>query len=316
MCREDPSLTNVTVRRLWLAAYARRAREAAGLDQESAARLLLGPNDRNSTKKVDTSRISKVENGRLGLRPDTVRLLFTAYGVTDQEEIEWLIALARSRDAKGRWKGHRASVPLAQRVYYDLEEEALALDGHFTEVIPGLFQTQAYMRAQIENLPRALLGVSNPHEDSDAFLRRRADEIVATRTGRQRSVLDCARQVDLHFVLSESCLRRIVGGNAVMAEAMAHLVALSHRPNIRIQILPFDAPGSALVFTKLRIRPLRTKDDPLDVVYLAETLHQADYDDDPGHVLDYDNMHGHLASGALSRDESRRMILRYAGTYS
>ena len=73
-----------------------------------------------------------------------------------------------------------------------------------------------------------------------------------------------AEPTDAAFVLSESCLRRVFGGNAVMHEQMTHLANLAQRPNIRLQVLPFDAPGGASTFgfTMLRV-PAPTSAPPV-----------------------------------------------------
>lgn len=312
-------MSNATVRRAFFGAYVKQGREQAGMSPLDAAKVLVGPDASARQLETAVSQLNKVENGKIGLKPDKAQRLFTGYRVYTAEEIEWLVQLGKTRADRGRWSGHRAVVPTPQRVYYDFEEESSAVNQYLTEVVPGLLQIEAYMRAELLTNPRSRTGrfldqARDRFGDKsvDDLIELWMEDVVATRLERQRRVLDAA---DFHFVLSESCLKRVYGGNAVMSAQMAHLIGLSHRPNVRIQILPFSAPASSIAFTGLRVKGLRSNDAPLELVYL-ENLHDADYVDAPGPVEDYHDLWKHLTTGALARDESRRLILQYAGEYS
>jgi hypothetical protein len=232
------------------------------------------------------------------------RVLLDAYGGSTSEEIDYLVELARTQSERGRWSGYRASVPKGHRSFYDFEEEAGRIQTYGMEMVPGLLQTEAYLRAQLDNNPRVLAGD--------------VEDIVATRLERQRTVLHGDAPADVAFVLSESCLTRWYGSNAVMCEQMSHLASLSGRPNIQVQVLPNRATvggGTTFGFTALRIPSPRAGDSPLELVY-TENLHDADYVDDPETVSDYANLWGHLSTGAQTREESRRLILHYAQEYA
>lgn len=315
-------MTNATVRRAFFALYVRQGREQAGLELVDAAKLLVGPDATEKALSNAITTLSKVENQKHKLPHAKARQLFEGFGY-DAEKIEFLVELSKTRDTRGRWSGDRASVPLKQRAYYDFEEAASGVNKYLTEVIPGQLQIEEYMRAELASNPRPVQGRSlelaqqrfGEDRSVEELIELDTDSIVTTRLARQRRMLDGPRQPDLHFILSESCLRRIYGGNAVMTSQMGHLIALSNRPNVRIQILPFTAPATPYTFTKLRIPPLWETDSPLDLVY-SETMHEADYLDGPSDLADYESLWGHLTSGALSRNESRRLILRYAEEYS
>ncbi|MFD7656107.1 DUF5753 domain-containing protein [Actinosynnema sp. NPDC059797] len=137
--------------------------------------------------------------------------------------------------------------------------------------------------------------------------RRVVDAVVTTRRERQEALLrpGAARA---EFVLSESCLRRVVGGGAVMRGQLDHLAALARRRNVRIRVLPFDsaAGGSAFTFTLLRV-PAPTSAPPLELVYV-ESLHDADYLDGDREVADYARLWDGLAAGALGPERSRHFL--------
>lgn len=316
-------MSNATIRRAFFAKYVKQAREQAGLELSEAAKLLVGPNATEKQLATAAATLSKVEKQKNKLPPAKARQFFEGLGIYDQEKVEFLVDLAKTRDTRGRWSGDRASVPFKQRAYYDFEEGASLVHKYLTELIPGQLQIEEYMRAVLATNPRPLHGQSLELEQErfgedktvDELIALNTNSIVTTRLERQRKMLAGTRQPDLHFILSESCLKRIYGGNAVMTSQMGHLVSLSNRPNVRIQVVPFDAPATPYTFTKMRIPPLWAGDSALDLVY-TETIHEADYLDDPQDLNDYDSLWGHLTSGALTRTESRRLILRYAEDYS
>lgn len=281
-----------TVRLKFLSIYMREARLRAEVDTKEVAKLL----------GRDTTRVTKMEKGREGLTPGDAKMLLDRYDVHTEEEKTELMELARTRSQRGRWVGHRATVPIGQRAYYDFEWDSNLIQHYGAEMVPGLLQTEPYMRAMLARSARV-----EPES---------IDDVVATRLERQE-VLFRQRSAQGAFVLSESCLRRRFGGNAVMHEQMLHLHTLAQRPNIQMQILPFDAPvggGTPFGFTVLRI-PAPTSAPPLEMVY-TENLHDADYLDGLAEVADYLNLWGHLTANALGLEESRRFILGVAQSYA
>ncbi|MFJ5231865.1 helix-turn-helix domain-containing protein [Kitasatospora sp. NPDC088391] len=116
-------------------------------------------------------------------------------------------------------------------------------------LVPGLFQTPAYASA----IAAAAVQRGSINEEQ-------ADARVALLANRQ-TLLDRPSPPFVHVVLDESCLRRPVGGNAVMAEQLNHLEGLAARPGITVQTAPFDL-GERAPFTM----PLMLLDLPDRVV--------------------------------------------------
>ncbi|GAA4529948.1 helix-turn-helix domain-containing protein [Amycolatopsis samaneae] len=280
-----------TVRLKFLSIYMREARKEAGVDMKDAAKLL----------GRDTTRVTKMEKGREGLTPGDAKMLLDHYDVHSDEQKAAIVELARTRSQRGRWSGHRAAVPLQQRAYYDFEWDANRIQHYGAEMVPGLLQTEAYMRAMLARAIRV---------ESDEV-----DDVITTRLERQE-VLFRQRPATANFVLSESCLRRMVGGNAVMHEQLKHLATIARRPNVQLQVLPFDAPGNASTFgfTMLRIPAPTASAQPLEMVYV-ENLHDADYLDGIAEVSDYAALWSRLTANASGLDKSRRLILEIAQTY-
>jgi hypothetical protein len=227
-------------------------------------------------------------------------MLLDRYDVHTEDQKALLVDLARTRSQRGRWLGHRALIPTTQRAYYDFETDANLIQHYGAELVPGILQTEDYIRATLVN--------------HDRVAADQVDDIVAVRLERQQ-LFHRAHPTETVFVLSESCLRRKIGGNKVMHDQLQHLATLAKRPNVQIQVLPFDAPmGNTFGFTMLRI-PAPTSAPPLDMVYV-ETLHDADYLDEHNDVADYAALWRQLTANALSPSASRRFILDAASTYA
>ena len=180
-----------TVRRKRLGIELRRLREQARLTCEDVGQRL----------DCSGTRISRMETGRISVRPGDVRELLEIYGVLG-EEADALVQLAREARRKGWWHTYGRVLPTWFEPYIGLESEAAALRDFQCMVVPGLLQTKEYARAVLRTAPTAC-----PPED--------IDRQVALRMDRQ-ATLDQQDPPDLWVVLSENVLRAQVGGPDVM----------------------------------------------------------------------------------------------------
>ncbi|MFE3180059.1 helix-turn-helix domain-containing protein [Streptomyces violascens] len=123
--------------------------------------------------------------------------------------------------------------------YLELEEKAAELRDFSAYLVIGLMQTPSYAEA--------LFRAAHPRDSTDTVKQK-----VAARLAR-RSTLERPDAPLLWIVLDESCLRREVGGRAVMREQLEHLHAAAQTPDVTIQVLPFSsgAPAAAEAFTLL-----------------------------------------------------------------
>ncbi len=278
-----------TVRRLQLGNELRRVRETAGVTPARAALVI----------DCNVSKISRLELGQSGIAIGDLKLLLESYG-DDPAHIQWMMELARNNRERGRWSGYRAAFPEWFRTYVDLERDAEDIRWTEAEIVPGLLQTENYMRALFANT-RSLGGPPEP------------DNAVRARLERQQ-ILDRADRPTLSFVISESCLRRVFGNRAIMIEQLEHLAELSRWPRILLQVLHFDAesnPGLiARGFTLLRI-PAPGTSSPLVFVY-CETMDDAYYVDNKDSVRIHETLWGALQAAALGPTESRSMLLELA----
>ncbi|MFJ6938573.1 helix-turn-helix domain-containing protein [Streptomyces sp. NPDC101132] len=211
------------VRRRKLGEELRALRDRTGLTSGETARML----------GWHQSKISRIETGRSGVKPEDVRLLLDAYGVADAQERALLEALAASAGDTGRgrqwWHEYRGLLPQEYRDFISLEAGASAARTVELSVVPGLLQTAAYARAVTR---AALGGLPEP----------KVDALVDVRLARQ-TVLRADPPLELSAVLDEAVLRRQIGGPVVMAEQLRHLVAVARLPQVRLQVLPFSVGG-------------------------------------------------------------------------
>jgi len=217
-----------TVRRRELGALLRALRNEKGLTVEQAADQLL----------CSPSKVSRMETGHGAATPRDIRDLCNLYDVTDQAGRDHLMTLAREGKRQGWWQ----SYDLGYATYVGLEAEAVAISGFQSSVVHGLLQTADYARAGHEGaMPRL-----SPEQ---------IEMQIEAKLTRQR-ILTQDNPPRFTVVLDEATLHRMVGGRRVMAEQLAMILELSARPNIRVQVLPFEVgahPGVESNFTLLEL---------------------------------------------------------------
>ncbi|MFE2877794.1 helix-turn-helix domain-containing protein [Streptomyces roseus] len=219
------------VRRRKLGEELRALRDRTGLTSGEAARIA----------GWHQSKISRIETGRSGVKPEDIRLLLDVYAkVVSPEQRALLEALSASAAAPGPgggeagrgrqwWHDYRGLLPQEYRDFISLEASARAARTVELSVVPGLLQTPEYARAVTR---AALGGLPEP----------KVDALVEVRLARQ-SVLRATPPLELSAVLDEAVLRRQIGGPGVMAAQLRHLVQVARLPQVRLQVLPFSVGG-------------------------------------------------------------------------
>jgi transcriptional regulator with XRE-family HTH domain len=271
-----------TVRRRRLALELRRLREAARLTCEEVAEHL----------ECSTSKVSRIETGRVSVSPRDVRDMLDLYGVSAQQGAS-LVQLARDSRQKGWWHAYSDTIQPQFATYIGLESAASEIRIYEVTLIPGLLQTEEYARTVI-----AAGTVGGDHEGTERN--------VALLMARQ-PLLTGDDPPRLWAVLDEAALRRTVGGAGLMRLQLDHLLDLARLPNVAIQVIPFGAgahPAMGRPFVSLAF-PERA--DP-DVVYL-EDLTSALYVEDVDEVDRYNMFFNHLRATALSFEDSAARIM-------
>src|SRR5699024_6105101 len=117
---------------------------------------------------------------------------------------------------------HGERLPDELRSLIELETTADTIVGYDPLAVPGLLQTEPYVRA--------LLDWGRQHRDEGFELRVRA------RLARQ-VVLRRRWPPTLRFFVHEHALRATIGGNRVMNEQLLHMVFTSSLPSVEIRVL-------------------------------------------------------------------------------
>ncbi len=206
-----------TVLRVVLGKRLADLREKAGLGYEQAARAL----------DVTHATVRRMEKAEVGLKIPYVEKLLRTYGVTDPEEIEGFVSLAREANRPGWWHRYRDVLPDWFSAFVSLEGEAGLIRAYEPHYVPGLLQTEHYADA--------VLRAGLPHAPAEAIERG-----VAVRLERQR-LLSRQSPPLLWVVMDETVLRRPIGGAAVMRAQVDRLIEACGMPNVRLQVMPFAA---------------------------------------------------------------------------
>lgn len=249
-----------TVLRIILGSHLRRLRESKGISRDDAG----------YTIRASGSKISRLELGRVGFKLRDVEDLLTLYGVAEGEDRDVLLALAEQANAPGWWHKYGDVLPEWFQVYVGLEEAAKLIRTYEVQFVPGLLQTEEYVRA----IATRHLSVS-PEEVERRVSLRMTRQQVLTRHNPPR----------LWAVIDEAALRRSVGGRDVMRGQLERLIEASKLPNVTLQVLPFSVgshSAEAGAFTILRF----PDSDMPDIAYL-EQLTSAIYLDKPDEVEQY-----------------------------
>jgi Domain of unknown function (DUF5753) len=202
-----------------------------------------------------------------------------------------VLRLAAQANEPGWWHPFNDTIPDWFSTFVGLEQAATIIRCYEAQYVPGLLQTEAYANAVID-LGQAV----------------RADQMsqrVKLRMQRQQ-VLTMPHPPDYWAVIDEAVLRRNLGGRQVMRDQLDHILEASKRPNITVQVVPFDRSDAAAVggpFTLLRF----TEPDLPDIVYL-EQLNSALYLNRSVDVEIYLKIVDRLAAGALTPHQSTELI--------
>ncbi|MEV8364714.1 helix-turn-helix domain-containing protein [Streptomyces niveus] len=247
--------------RLQLGSELRELRLAARLTSRQVTRKLLW----------SPSKLTRLETGEnASVETADVMALCQIYSA-DSEMTEVLTGYAAVTKTKRDWwqsPQHRPVISPGFRAFLGMEATASALHNYESEYVPGLLQTEAYVRVI-------------HHRAYDGLSQEEIDRMVALRMTRQE-VLHRASPLKFTAVMSEAVLRRQVGGPEVMRAQLAHIVKTASAPNVRVQVVPFKAGAHRGMSGAFATFQFRDKLALKPIVYLENladhwvTRHEAD----------------------------------------
>jgi len=194
----------------------RALREKAGLSQRELAERVY----------CSASLISAIENGTKPAKLDLVKRIDDALNTGGAIIKAWPITTT------GNYPSWFALVA-------ELEKEARKIHEWELRIIPGLIQTPEYARA-LMRAGRPLDSDEKIEADVDARLER-------------QEIFSRDNPPVAWFVLDESILYRMVGGNRIMRNQLIKLEKMSEQTNIVVQVMPFTAMNHPGIEGPLRI---------------------------------------------------------------
>ncbi|NJC69747.1 helix-turn-helix domain-containing protein [Planosporangium thailandense] len=255
-------ISGSTLVRRQLGRRLRRLREAAGKSER----------DVETAKLLSRTKLWRIESGKTAIKVADVRALCWLYGA-DAPTTDALAGLAVGTTEQGWWEDYREAVPDWFGLYIGLEAAASEIRIYDPELVHGLLQTPAYVRALWE------AGAGDRSEQA-------VQGQINLRMQRQRSIRDRVPPLRVAVVLGAGVLARSVGGAQVMAEQVDRLCELSKLDHIDIRVLTWDAGAHAAMHTgAFTILDFDDPDDPA-VVYL-ETHTGARYLERPEELDQY-----------------------------
>lgn len=259
----------------FFAAEVKRVRGTAGMTQEQLA----------ETINYAPSTVAAIETCRLLPSQEFAEALDNAFGTDGHfTRLQGLV--------------EETSVLPWFRERVEVERQASEIREYESHMVPGLLQTESYMRAVV----KAARPVLSPDDIERAVaLRMSRQEILAHEHAPPVNHVHVPR---FWFIVDESVLHRSVGGTEAMQEQRGHLVSMAQQPNITIQVMPYSQGATSAfgrAFTVLVTRKFGS------VVYL-EDVQSARYGKGMDEVSRYMLIFDHLRAAALDEEASIELI--------
>ncbi|WP_306359987.1 helix-turn-helix transcriptional regulator [Nocardia sp. CC227C] len=242
---------------------------------------------------------SALTRSRGTLSEDKLKILMNLLEFEPDEQAE----LLELRDvAKGRNPYAEYSALFNDQLmrYYGLEAGAQSIRSFESGVIPGLLQTEDYIRV----LMKASVTTGRPTE---------VEQRVSARLRRQRR-LDSSDPLELSVVMGQAALMYQVGGKDVQREQLRHVIALAerHPDTLDIRVIPYEAGGAIASLNSATFHLLDFKSARLPTVGWVESAAFGEIADDPKRVTALDYLYNQVQAIALDRKRSLELIDRVA----
>lgn len=242
------------------------------------------------------SKVSRIQTGNLRASMAEVGQWLNACNVTDPQQREEVMRLAEAivTGAAGYEDIQRGSLETRQRELADVDAQARLIRQYHPVLITGPFHSSDYARACIE--------AANLHglTDVDAAVKARMERGQRIRNGQTG---------EYHVILSEAALHWTPAtAPESVVETRSNLLKRSRSKNITVQIVPLDAPATALTQCGFMMFDFKETSEPSMVIVETPAVELSF--DAPAQVADFEETWHRLSEMALSPKESIAMIAR------
>ncbi|WP_330288489.1 helix-turn-helix domain-containing protein [Streptomyces sp. NBC_00576] len=278
-----------TARRIGLGHELRQLRKEAGLTIAQAVDGL----------SVDESTLQRVETGWKSFRQaGHLRELLERYGITDDDQMDRLVALQREASSREWWSDGSTNMLSGMPRFLGIEAAAREIRAFHPTVVPGLLQAELYARA-----------VHELHKLIDETTSEFMEQSVRLRMKRKEALTREDDPVKLWVVLNEPALRYPVGSADVMREQYDELGKLAALENVTIQVLPQGERGY-VAFHDVNIMILG---DGLPTTIQSDTaMRTVAVTDKPREVGRFSRMFDVMASNALPPRDTPKILNQLA----
>ena len=241
------------------------------------------------------SKMNRIEKAKSGISTNDLKALLMLYGITNNERIEQLLALARGARQSPWWQPYSDVAPAELLQLIDYESASSAVSNFETTFVPGILQTEEYASAVLQAF----------YDESSA---ESVHRLVDLRTHR-RELLTSENAPEFSFVLDESAIRRPVGNPSVMRQQLRHIVSVMELPNVTIRVVPFTAglyPGMKGAFELVHF-----EDTPDEDIVFLEGAHDV-ISDDAQQTANFLKAFRQISGVSLSSSDSMDRLLKAA----
>ncbi|MGW7043092.1 helix-turn-helix domain-containing protein [Streptomyces avermitilis] len=181
------------------------------------------------------------------------------------------------------------------RMWARLEREAVVLDTYECRLVPGLLQTEAYVRALYDN---EIPPLSDEQMETQLVARVERQQLLRERPNTSFS-----------FIVEEAVLRRRIGGTEVAREQYDHILGVVASRNVTFQIMPLESARHACLAGPVR---LLVTPDGSRFAY-CEGQESGRMITDSKEVIRFQQRYATLRSQALSPGDSVGLLERLRG---
>jgi hypothetical protein len=242
---------------------------------------------------------SALTRGRGNLSEEKLRVLMNLLELDPDEQAD-LLALREIARGRSPYAEYSALFSDQLMRFYGLEAGAQSIRSFENGVIPGLLQTENYIRV----LMKASVTTGRPTE---------VEQRVKARMQRQRLLSD-PEPLELSVVMGQSALMYEVGGPDTQREQLRYIIAQAekHSETLDIRVIPFEAGGAIASLNSATFHLLDFESARLATVGWTESAAYGDLTEDPKRVTALDYLYNQIQSIALDREGSLNLLDRIA----
>ncbi|WTZ42302.1 helix-turn-helix domain-containing protein [Streptomyces sp. NBC_01390] len=274
-----------TARRIGLGHELRQLRKEAGFTIAQAVDGL----------SVDESTLQRVETGWKSFRQaGHLRELLERYGITDDDQMDRLVALQREASSREWWADGSTNMLSGMPRFLGIEAAAQEIRAFHPVVIPGLLQSEAYA-----------LAVHDLHKTVDETTTEFRRQSMRLRMRRKEALTRDGDPVKLWAILNEPALRYPLGDADLMREQYDELCKMADLENVTIQVLPQGERG----YVALHDVSIMMLGDGLPTTVVSDTAwFTVAVTDKPREVDRFSRMFEAMASNALPPRETPKFL--------